>query len=136
MDLVRDPKKRRGYEETLFRQAYDWIMENQEPIRFHWQLQVSYLFTETIVESVCSKIRAVYNANRRKMSYKTLGKLLQVMMMLPDDSVTRSRIVEHVAKRYEELYGDTIIRDQYYKRERRKAQYSTVLDRKYEFIIF
>ena len=131
MSLVRDPKKRRSFENKLFKDAHTFIGERLPEFQFHWQLQISKLLTETVVESICSKIRAVYHANRRKMSYKTLQKLLQVMIMLPDDDAIRSKIVDRIAKKYYELYGDTIIRNECYKKHRRKKEQSNVLVRKY-----
>ena len=84
-----------------------------------------------MVESVCSKIRAIYDSNRKKMHPETLRHLLHVMMLLPDDHKARTQIVNYVAKEYEKLHGDTIIQNEYYKQERRTATYGTVLDRKY-----
>ena len=121
----------REYEKKLFLQTWDFIQQSQKPMQFPWQLNLSTLKTETVVESICSMIRAVFHDNRQKMKPKTLKKLLQVMMMLPDDDATRKRIVNWVAKQYFNRYGNPIIKDEFYKSVNRIADLSTVLDRKY-----
>ena len=66
------------------------------------------------------------------MSHRTLKRLIQVMMMLPDEGSIRDKVVEYVAAKYYEKYGDTIIRDKCYKKGKRKTDRSTVLDRHYK----
>ena len=129
-----DHKQRAAFNSQMFEHADAWIKTNNQaiPIRFVWNLQISYLFTETIVESICSRLKVVYQDNRKKMSHRTLKRLIQVMMMLPDEGSIRDKVVEYVAAKYYEKYGDTIIRDKCYKKGKRKTDRSTVLDRHYK----
>ena len=65
------------------------------------------------------------------MSHKTFESLLQVMMMLPDDVETREKVVDWLSEKYYQKYGDSTIRNQFYKRERRVCASGPVMTRKF-----
>ena len=103
-------------------------------MKYIWILQISYLFTECVVESVCSVIKYVYNDKRGILKGKKLKELLTLILMLPDDGTNRSKIVKWIANEYWDKYGDTVITNSWYQRFRkrvRKIVKSKVLDRKY-----
>ena len=89
-----DTKKRNKFEKKLFDNLYHYICDQHKCIKYIWTLQISYLFTESIVESICSIIKAHYNYNRERLQGKRLKVLLKNIIMLPDDGTNRTRIVK------------------------------------------
>ena len=130
-----DKKNRKKFEKTLFHNLYKYICDQHKCVKYIWTLQISHLFTESIVESICSIIKAHYNYNRERLQGKRLKVLLKNIIMLPDDATNRTRIVKWVATEYYKAYGDSIITDNCYRKFRREVRgiiKSTVLDRKYK----
>ena len=66
-------------------------------VKYIWTLPISHLFTESIVESICSIIKAHHNYNREGLQGKRLKVLLKNIIMLPDDGTNRTHIVKWVA---------------------------------------
>ena len=120
---------REAFETHLFDAVYEYICQEQMPIKFIWTLQISYLFTESIVESACSSLKTVYVENRRRLKAEKLKKILMNLLMLPDDDDNRTKIVQWVTKQFYDEHGDSIITNRWYK-ENRDIDTSKVLVRK------
>eukprot|EP01083_Nonionella_stella_P274083 930192_1 len=126
-----------AFEGELFEHIMDRVStdRNLKAIKWIWIIQISYLSTECIVESVCSVMKIIYRDNRRKMNGSTLKKHVMNVTMLPDKDADRTQIVNWVAIECLKRYGDGIIHDKHYLRKRRKIMdivKSIVLDRKYK----
>ena len=127
-------KLRDEFERNLFKSTYEYICNQQPPLKYIWMMQISYLFTESIVESLCSIAKGVYTEKRRRIKPKKLKKILLNVMMLPKADAGRSKIVEWVRDKYVSKYGDGIIRNKWYlkkRQEKANISRSKVLDRQY-----
>ncbi len=130
-------KLHQEFEKELYEKVLNWISMSKPAIKaVHvWTIQISYLFTECIVESVCSIIKRLYYDNRANMDPETLKKHVMNVAMLPEKDEWRTKIIEWVSLKFLERYRDGIITDRCYLKHRNEITsivQSLVLDRKYK----
>ncbi len=131
----RQLKVRKKFEKQLFENALKYIKMNHPCLDMIWTIQIGYLFTESIVESVCSVFKRLYVDNTTHMDWKTLRQFIMNVTMLPDDDESRTKIVQCVARAFFHKYGDGIIRDKFWLIHRKEVLgivKSVVLDRCYK----
>ncbi len=62
------------FEKQLYENLLNWISTKQPAMKAVWTIQVSYLFTECIVESVRSIMKKIFYDNRARMDAETSKK--------------------------------------------------------------
>ena len=75
-------------------------------IRFLWNLSISRMDTESIVESINSHLQYIYDVKRNKMETDTLLNMLQSKLLLPTKENQKDAVVSAVIDEYQESFDD------------------------------
>ena len=66
--------------------------------RVTMEIGISFLPTEAIIESMCSKIKPIYTYNREHLDKETLKDILSLAMILPTAQHLRNQVVDRGAE--------------------------------------
>ena len=108
--IKKSQKERDAFEKELWKNVLQWMEHSAPVMYFIWSVQINFLFTECIVESLCSHIKRIYAEHRRKMKRKTLENVCCSALVLPRDDKNRDTVRNWAVREYKERWGDGIIK--------------------------
>eukprot|EP01084_Bolivina_argentea_P273498 465896_1 len=100
-------KNKNAFLQLIYDQTFNQMEFMFPALRLLYDIALNELRTETIVESICSVIKTIYETNRQSMSLETIVDHVMLRLMLPKIREYRDRIVKVCA------HGNQIA-DQYY----------------------
>lgn len=105
-DQQLDDEKIQAIKDAVFLTINEKINRSQSysDIRFLWNLAVSRMGSEAIVESINSYLRQIYDDYRQKMEIDSLLNLLQSKLLLPTDERQKDIVVGEVNDEYRDNF--------------------------------